>query len=64
MGKIGLGQWIRPLTAPHVTLMYADRRVDSEAIAPIGWTVTEFVLVHSLLGRSQYLALGRWPLRG
>lgn len=63
MGKVGLGKWIRPLT-PHVTLMYGDRRVESEAIAPIGWTVTEFVLVHSLLGRSQYIRLGRWPLRG
>jgi RNA 2',3'-cyclic 3'-phosphodiesterase len=63
MGKVGLGKWIRPLT-PHVTLIYADRRVESEAIAPIGWTVTEFVLVHSLLGRSQYIQLGRWSLRG
>jgi 2'-5' RNA ligase len=57
-------QAIKRLTAPHITLMYADRRVGTDAIAPIRWTVNEFVLVHSLLGKTIYQPLGRWPLRG
>ena len=36
----------------------ADRRVDT-----VSWAVHEFVLVHSLLGRSRYNVLARFPLR-
>jgi 2'-5' RNA ligase len=33
------------------------------AIFPdIAWRVREFVLVHSLLGRTVHLPLARWPL--
>jgi 2'-5' RNA ligase len=48
---------------PHVTLLYDRDGIDEQPIERIGWTVTEFVLIHSLLGRSQYIPLGRWPLR-
>jgi RNA 2',3'-cyclic 3'-phosphodiesterase len=48
---------------PHVTLLYDENGIDEQPIERIGWTVTEFVLIHSLLGRSQYIPLGRWPLR-
>ena len=51
-------------STPHVTLLYDVRRVEEQPVAPIGWTVREFVLVHSLLGRGLYKSLGRWPLRG
>ena len=34
--------------APHVTLLYGDRAVDEYPVAPIRWTVNEFVLIHSL----------------
>jgi 2'-5' RNA ligase len=47
---------------PHLTLLYDDRRVAEQPVEPIGWTVHELVLVRSLLGRSQHLPLGRWPL--
>jgi RNA 2',3'-cyclic 3'-phosphodiesterase len=45
---------------PHVTLLYGARSVDEHPIQPIFWTVTEFVLIHSMKGHD-YLA--RWPLR-
>jgi 2'-5' RNA ligase len=47
---------------PHVTLAYDARKVAVEPVAPIGWRVDEFVLVHSLLGRTRHIRLGRWPL--
>ncbi|NOJ48319.1 2'-5' RNA ligase family protein [Bradyrhizobium archetypum] len=45
---------------PHVTLLYDPRSVDECPVAPVAWTVAEFVLVHSLKGH-QHLA--RWCLR-
>ncbi|HEY4165013.1 MAG TPA: 2'-5' RNA ligase family protein [Dongiaceae bacterium] len=49
---------------PHVTLLYDRQTVDAQGITPVSWRVTEFVLVHSLLGQSRHIILGRWPLRG
>jgi len=47
---------------PHVTLLYDDAIVAAEPVPPIAWRVREFVLVHSLLGRTEHRVLGRWPL--
>lgn len=48
---------------PHVTLLRdKHRRVHSMPIEPIEWTVREFVLVHSLLGRTTHRVLARFPL--
>jgi 2'-5' RNA ligase len=47
---------------PHVTLLWADRCVEEYPIAPIGWTVKDFVLVLSVRGTSQHIHLGRWQL--
>jgi RNA 2',3'-cyclic 3'-phosphodiesterase len=63
MTKAGLGRWVAPRYTPHVTLLYDDRVVDEQAVASVGWTVHEFVLVHSLLGRTEHVPLERWPLR-
>jgi RNA 2',3'-cyclic 3'-phosphodiesterase len=49
---------------PHMTLLYGDRRVAEEPIKTVGWTVREFVLVHSLLSLGRHVLLGRWALRG
>jgi 2'-5' RNA ligase len=49
---------------PHVTLLYDGQLVAEQAIGPIGWTVDELVLVHSLLGQTVHVPLGRWPLKG
>jgi 2'-5' RNA ligase len=49
---------------PHMTLLYGDRAVTERNVETVGWTVREFVLVHSLLGRTRHIPLARWPLRG
>lgn len=64
MKKAGLGRWVLPQFTPHMTLLYGDRLVSEQIVETLGWTVREFVLVHSLLGRTQHIPLGRWPLRG
>ena len=47
---------------PHVTLLWADRRVDEYPIAPISWTVREFVLTASLQGYARHIDVASWPL--
>jgi len=64
MRKAGLGRWVDTQFTPHMTLLYDERVVGNQIIEPVSWTVHEFVLVHSLLGRTQHIPLGRWPLRG
>lgn len=52
---------------PHVTLL-RDRarvpRIGERPIEPIGWTVREFVLIHSFLGQDRYQVIRRWQLDG
>jgi len=48
---------------PHLTLLYGNQLV-TQPIDPISWAVREFALVHSLVGRTEYKILGRWPLKG
>ena len=64
MMRAGLGGRAQRRSAPHVTLLYDDRTVPEQAVETISWTVREFLLVHSLLGRSKYIPLSRCPLRG
>jgi RNA 2',3'-cyclic 3'-phosphodiesterase len=45
---------------PHVTLIYGERQAEEHPIEPIGWTITEFALIHSESGHSR---VGSWPLR-
>ncbi len=47
---------------PHLTLLYGDQTV-AHSMEPISWVVRDFVLVHSLVGRTQYKILGRWTLQ-
>ena len=47
---------------PHVTLLWADRRVEDYPIAPITWNVREFVLTASLHGLSRHIDVARWQL--
>ena len=49
--------------APHVTLMYDPKAVPEQAVEPIRWTAHDFVLVHSLLGQTKHIHLGRWSLQ-
>ena len=58
-----LGRFRMDGFTPHVTLLYDRQMVAEQDVEPVSWTVNEFVLVHSLVGKSQHLVLGRWPLR-
>lgn len=62
--RVGLGGATKGEFTPHVTLLYGRPRAPPSPIVPISWTVREFVLVHSLLGKTTHIHLGRWPLRG
>lgn len=63
MAACGMGRLVEHKFTPHVTLLYDDRAVAPQPIEPIVWTVREFVLVRSLLGKTEHLILGRWSLR-
>jgi 2'-5' RNA ligase len=47
---------------PHLTLMYDDAKVEPLPVEAIAWTVREFALMQSLVGRSTHRVLGRWVL--
>jgi len=53
----------RPSFTPHMTVFYADRPIEKQPVKPIGWTVREFVLIHSFVGLGRHEIVGRWPLR-
>jgi 2'-5' RNA ligase len=60
--EAGLGRCVASGFRPHLTLAYDRRVIAPEIIAPMTWRVEEFVLVHSLLGRTRHIPLARWPL--
>lgn len=60
--KAGLGGATRGDFEPHITLTYDKIRVRPFDIEPFVWTVREFVLIHSQLGKTSHTHLGRWPL--
>jgi 2'-5' RNA ligase len=47
---------------PRVTVLEGWRGNVDEAIEPVRWTATEFVLLHRLRERREPVVLGRWPL--
>lgn len=63
MIRAGLGRHVMQYFTPHMTLLYDRRVVDEHAIATFGWTVTDVVLVHSLIGQGRHIHLARWALR-
>lgn len=60
----GLGVATRGDFKPHMTLTYDRQRVKPFPIDPIVWTIRDLVLVHSILGKTKHIHLGRWPLQG
>jgi RNA 2',3'-cyclic 3'-phosphodiesterase len=46
----------------HVTLGYRDGGSFTLPVDPLGWHATEFVLIHSIVGRTKHIVLRRWPL--
>lgn len=63
MAACGMGRLVEHKFTPHVTLLYDDRAVEPQPIEPVTWTVRDFVLVRSLLGKTEHRILGRWRLR-
>ena len=53
-----------PTFTPHLTLLYDKQIVAEHPVEPVRLKVREFFLVHSLLGKSTYVFLARWPLAG
>jgi 2'-5' RNA ligase len=64
MTKNSLGDYVADSFTPHVTLRYTPHLVAEHAVESISWTVNEFFLLRSLVGRSRHIVVGRWPLRG
>ena len=60
--RAGVRTLSRETFTPHVTLTYGDRQLPERVIGPVSWRATEFLLIHSEVGRSTYHTLGRWPL--
>lgn len=48
---------------PHVTLAWSEIVVPEHYVAPVTWTVREFVLIDSFRGAGQHEVLGRWSLQ-
>ncbi|MCW3846566.1 2'-5' RNA ligase family protein [Sphingomonas sp. LB-2] len=48
---------------PHLTINYRGDRLRAQKIAPIGWTVTEILLMESVVGKTTHVEHGRWRLR-
>jgi len=64
LAACGLGAYVKRDFTPHVTLRYVRTPLPAEGVAPVRWSVREFVLVDSLIGQTEYRILGRWSLRG
>jgi len=58
----GLGGATKGEFNPHITLLRDGKRAAPAPIAPISWKVEDIVLVHSLLGKTTHVHLGRWRL--
>jgi 2'-5' RNA ligase len=47
---------------PHVTVLEGWLRIEEQAVEPVRWRATEFVLLRGLRGGRKPVVLGRWPL--
>jgi 2'-5' RNA ligase len=61
--EVGLQSGKETSYTPHVTLLYDHPLIRPHAIEPVTWHVREFVLIHSLLGQTRHISLGRWLLQ-
>jgi 2'-5' RNA ligase len=62
MTKVGLGAFVNRSFTPHITLLRGEGVVEEQAVETFRWTVREFALVNSLVGRGKYVVVDRWPL--
>jgi RNA 2',3'-cyclic 3'-phosphodiesterase len=61
--KAGVRDQVKTAFSPHVTLSYDFSNVPKQQVEPITWTVNQFVLIDSLLGKHQHVKRGSWPIR-
>jgi RNA 2',3'-cyclic 3'-phosphodiesterase len=61
--KAGLRRYVTSTFNPHITLSYDFADTPQQTIEPIDWTIREFTLIESLLGKHKHLEQGCWPLR-
>lgn len=61
--KAGLRRQIDHAFTPHITLSYDFSDAPEISIEPIGWTVHEFHLVESLLGKHRHIRQGSWSIK-
>ena len=47
---------------PHVALVYDEAAVPQDAVEPISWTATEFVLIEQAHPGAPFIERGRWAL--
>ncbi|MBA5802062.1 2'-5' RNA ligase family protein [Rhizobium changzhiense] len=48
---------------PHMTLLYDRKAVPPTRLdTPVSWTASEFLLIHSVLGKTEHRIIDRWPL--
>jgi RNA 2',3'-cyclic 3'-phosphodiesterase len=63
MWSVGLNFTYNPRFMPHMTVLYDDVPVPEHVLAePVRWIASEFVLIRSVIGKSEYEYLDRWPL--
>jgi len=58
-----LGQHVKGIFTPHMTLAYNKQPVPFQQIEPVVWPAHEVVLVHSLLGKTRHIRIAGKPLR-
>ncbi len=53
----------KPSFTPHMTLVWDQKMIPKYVLErPLSWTVRDFALIRSHVGKSRYDILGRWPL--
>lgn len=60
--KAGLHYHVDPTFSPHVTLSYDFCDFPERSIEPIIWTVRQFFLIESLLGKHRHIEHNCWPI--
>lgn len=58
-----MGMKANPNYTPHMTIAYGDALPTRRFVEAVTWTVRSFALVHSLVGKSRHVLLGKFPLR-
>lgn len=65
MHNAGLPHNIDPHFTPHMTLLYDRKAVPPAKLdKPVSWAAPEFLLIHSVLGKTEHHIVDRWPLLG